>query len=221
MNAIISMHTPDYQVLADYTWTKNKLEYAQRHGYDTYCKTEGFTLPAPGPIAAEKLFAIREYLDSHPNTDWVWWIDSDAIITNYTTKIEDLVDNDYHFIIGADGNGLNAGVFFLRNSPEGNAYLNWMIEVWPKYQTHHFYEQQIMIESYDMAEWKPIMKVVPQHKFNSHDCWPNGWRPGFGVDVLGERAWWEPGDVVVHWPGSSLQTRLGRQIPYYMPKVIK
>jgi len=26
---------------------------------------------------------------------------------------------------------------------------------------------------------------------------------------------------MVHWPGSSLETRLNRHIPYYMPKVIK
>jgi hypothetical protein len=78
-----------------------------------------------------------------------------------------------------------------------------------------------MIDSTGMPEWSSIIKVEPQYKFNAHDCWPNQWQPGFGVDKLGERAWWEPGDTVVHWPGSSLQTRLGRQIPYYMPKVIK
>ena len=132
-----------------------------------------------------------------------------------------MIDPDYHFIIGTDGNGMNAGSFFLRNSPEGNAYLNWLIEMWPVYETHHFYEQQAMIDSYDMPEWRSIIKLEPQHKFNSHDCWPNSGEVGFGVDKLGQRAWWEPGDAVVHWPGSSLEIRLGRQIPYYMPKVIK
>jgi hypothetical protein len=220
MYAVISMHTPDYQPLADYTWTKNKLEYAERHGYAAYCKTDDFRLPK-NQVGGEKLRLFREYFDANPDVEWIWWLETDTLLTNFNTKIEDLIDNDYHFIIGTDGNGLNAGSFFLRNSLEGNAYLDWLILVWPKYQNHHFYEQQAMIDSTSMPEWSPIIKVEPQYKFNAHDCWPNQWQPGFGVDKLGKRAWWEPGDAVVHWPGSSLQTRLGRQIPYYMPKVIK
>ena len=78
-----------------------------------------------------------------------------------------------------------------------------------------------MIDSLDMPEWSPLIKVVEQHLFNSHDCWPNAWQPGFGLDKLGGRAWWEPGDFMVHWPGSSMETRLGRHIPYYFNKVIK
>ena len=220
MHAILSLHTLDYQPLADYTWTQNKLEYARRHGYDAYCKIDDFRLPKH-QVGGEKLRLFREYFDTHPNTEWGWWLETDTLITNYNTKIEDLVDNNYHFIIGTDGNGMNAGSFFLRNTAEGNRYLNWLIEMWPQYQNHYFYEQQAMIDSYNMPQWNSIIKLEPQHKFNSHDCWPNSWLPGFGFDKLGGRAWWEPGDTVVHWPGSSLQTRLGRHIPYYMTRIIK
>ncbi len=220
MYAVISMHTPDYQPLADYTWTQNKLEYAKRHGYDHYVKTDDFVLPKH-QIGGEKLRLFKEYFESNPETKWIWWLECDTLITNFNVKIEDFIDDDYHFVIGTDGNGLNAGSFFLRNSDQGRAYLRWLMDMWPKYANHYFYEQQAMIDSYDMLEWRPIIKVEPQHKFNSHDCWPNHYLPGFGVDKLGQRAWWEPGDAVVHWPGSSLEVRLGRHIPHYMPKVIK
>ena len=218
--AIISMHTPDYQPLADYTWTQNKLEYAERWGHKAHCMTDGFTLPK-NEVGGEKIFLFRRYFDANPDVEWIWWLETDTYITNYTLDMREYCDNDYHFVIGTDGNGLNAGSFFLRNSPEGNAYLNWLIEQWPKYRTHYFYEQQAMIDSLDMPEWRPLIKVEPQCLFNSHDCWPNHYLPGFGYDKLGSRAWWEPGDFVVHWPGSSLETRLGRHIPHYLPKVIK
>ena len=219
--AILSMHTPDYQPLADYTWTQNKLEYAQRHGYKSFCKTDNFVLPKH-QVGGEKLRLFKEYLAANPEVEWIWWCETDTLITNFNTKIEDMVDNDYHFVIGTDGNGLNAGSFFLRNSLLGNAYLDWLISVWPKYQNHHFYEQQAMIDSLDMPEWRSIIKVVPQHFFNSHDCWPNQYTPDpKWIDKLGSRAWWEPGDFMVHWPGSSLDTRLRRHIPHYMPQVIK
>jgi len=220
MYAIISMHTLDYQPLADFTWTQNKLEYAKQHGYKYFCKTDGFTLPKHA-VGGEKLKLFREYFDNNIDVEWIWWCETDTLITNYNIKIEDHIDNNFHFVIGTDGNGLNAGSFFLRNSIQGNAYLNWLISVWPKYEDHYFYEQQAMIDSLTMPEWLPIIKVVKQHCFNSHDCWPNSWEPGYGFDKLGGRAWWEPGDFMVHWPGSSLETRLNRHIQYYMPKVIK
>lgn len=220
MYSILSLHTPDYQVLANHTWDNNKVPYAAKHGYKTFCKTEGFTLPK-NAIGGEKLTLFREYFDANPDVEWIWWLETDALITNFSKKIEDVIDNNYHFIIATDGNGMNAGSFFLRNSKEGNDYLNWLITQWPNYMNHHFYEQQAMIESYDMPEWRPIIKLEQQYKFNAHDCWPNTYLPGYGYDKLGGRAWWEPGDWVVHWPGSSLETRMKRQIPYYMPRVQK
>ena len=196
------------------------VKYAERYGYKTFCKIDGFILEKHA-VGGEKLRLFKEYFTANPDIEWIWWLETDTLITNFTKKIEDVIDNDYHFIIGTDGNGMNAGSFFLRNSPEGNAYLDWLLEVWPQYENNVFYEQQAMIDSYEMPEWNSLIKVVPQKEFNSHDCWPNHFMPGFGYDKLGERAWWESGDFVVHWPGSSLRTRLERQVPFYMPKVIK
>ena len=86
------MHTPDYQPLADYTWTKNKLEYTERHGYAAYCKTDDFRLPK-NQVGGEKLRLFREYFDSNPGVEWIWWLETDTLITNFNTKIEDLIDN--------------------------------------------------------------------------------------------------------------------------------
>lgn len=219
MFAIVSVHTPNYQSLADYTWT-NKVEYAERHGYRHYCKTDNFTAKyAPG----EKIPLVKKYLVDNPDVEWVMWVDTDTLITNFNTKLEDLVDEKYHIIISTDGNGVNSGIFFMRNSPECHAYIDWMLEVYPEYENKYTFwaEQDTLNASLDMPEWNHLIKVIPQYLINCHDCWPNQWKPGFAYDKLGNRSWWLPGDFIIHWPGSTLETRLQRQIPYYLPRIIK
>lgn len=219
MYAIISSHTPNYKLLADVTWT-NKEEYAERHGYLTHCKTEGHNPNLQWSY--DKLYFIKDIMEVNLDVEWFWWVGCDTLITNFTVKLESFTDNDYHFIIATDGNGMNNDSCFFRNSPEGRQYLDHLIEVFPQYANHPFLEQQAMIESYEIPEWKAITKIVPQYLFNAHDCWPNQHQPEpTWVDKFGNRSWWESGDFLVHWPGSSLETRLKRHIPHYMPKVIK
>jgi len=168
------------------------------------------------------LYFIKDIMEVNLDVEWFWWVGCDTLITNFTVKLESFTDNDYHFIIATDGNGMNNDSCFFRNSPEGRQYLDHLIEVFPRYATHPFLEQQAMIESYEIPEWKAITKIVPQYLFNAHDCWPNQHQPEpTWVDKYGNRSWWESGDFLVHWPGSSLETRLKRHIPHYMPKVIK
>jgi beta-1,4-mannosyl-glycoprotein beta-1,4-N-acetylglucosaminyltransferase len=218
--AIVSLHTPNYQVLADFTWDQNKLEYANYHGYKTILKLDG--LYGGMTIGYEKIFFLRDIMRDNPEIEWFWWLGTDTLITNYNIKLEDVVDPAYHFIIGTDGNGMNADSFFIRNTIEGRNYIDWIIANIGTYDPQYFREQQAMIDSYDMPEWKPIIKIVPQKEFNAHDCWPNQSAPEPSwIDKLGERGWWEQGDFVVHWPGSSLETRMNRMVPYYMPKVVK
>ena len=219
MYAIISSHTPNYKLLADVTWT-NKEEYAERHGYLTHCKTEGHNPNLQWSY--DKLYFIKDIMEVNLDVEWFWWVGCDTLITNFTVKLESFTDNDYHFIIATDGNGMNNDSCFFRNSPEGRQYLDHLIEVFPRYANHPFLEQQAMIESYEIPEWQAITKIVPQYLFNAHDCWPNQHQPEpTWVDKFGNRSWWELGDFLVHWPGSSLETRLKRHIPHYMPKVIK
>ena len=215
--AIITLHTPNFQQLADLTWP-NKVDYANLHGYRYYCKTDGFKFQWP---SGEKFPMIKKYLVDNPDVEWVWWVDTDTIITNYTKQIQDYLDNDYHFIISTDVDhnpepvhekdhrAVNAGSFFVRNSPEAHAYLDWMLSVYREYVVKHgwFTEQKIIDASYNFPDlkttWKKYIKICPQHWFNSFDCDPRK----FARDLLGERANWEPGDFLVHWPGIGMDTR--------------
>ena len=144
MYAIISSHTPNYKLLADVTWT-NKEEYAERHGYLTHCKTEGHNPNLQWSY--DKLYFIKDIMEVNLDVEWFWWVGCDTLITNFTVKLESFTDNDYHFIIATDGNGMNNDSCFFRNSPEGRQYLDHLIEVFPQYANHPFLEQQAMIES--------------------------------------------------------------------------
>ena len=219
MIALVSLHTPNYQPLADHTWDNNKLLYAQQHQYKAFCKTENFV----GNISPgyEKVYYLRDLMADNPDIKWFFWLGTDTMITNFNIKVEQHIDENFDFIIATDGNGLNADSFLIKNSENGRKFVEWMLDNVKKYDPHHFHEQQAMIDAYEMSEWRPIFKVIQQHLINSHDCWPNHYLPGFGYDKLGGRAWWEPGDFVVHWPGSSLHTRLFRMVPYYSERITK
>jgi hypothetical protein len=213
MYAILSLHTPNYRRIADVTWP-NKVEYAAKHGYQAYCKMDGFTLKY---ASGEKVPLIKEYFLAHPEVKWAWWLDADTLITNFHHRIEDHIDDRYHFIISSDIHGMNAGSFFIRNSLEGRTYINWMLAQYPVFETLYgfFAEQKCVEASYEIPAWKKLIKIVPQKDFNSYDLWPNT-----GLNQA-PNSIWEPGDFVVHWPGSTMENRVHRHIPFYADKIIK
>jgi len=48
--------------------------------------------------------------------NWIFWVDSDVVLTNPNIKLEVFVpdDNDIHLLFSEDHNGLNAGILILR-----------------------------------------------------------------------------------------------------------
>ena len=106
MYALVELHDANYQPLADRTWIKNKLIYAELHGYKTFCRTDNF-IPDVG-IGYQKIYYIKELLETNPDVEWFWWTGTDTMITNFGTRIEDRIDNRYHFITTVDVNGINA-----------------------------------------------------------------------------------------------------------------
>lgn len=214
MNSILSICTPNYQILANATWP-NKVEYAMQHGYGFLCKNNNFTLPH---ASGEKLPFIKQYIHAHPDVEWVWWLDIDTLITNHHIRIEDRIDNNYHFIISKDLNGINAGSFFIRNSPQGLELLDWMIEVYPTFekQTGFFAEQTAMEAALHIEKFRNITKIVPQRSINSYHEHLNHWTK------LGPDAIWERGDFVVHFPGTTMEQRMNHLVPmYYNQGILK
>lgn len=209
--AIVSIFTDNYQDLADLTWYKNKVKYAEKHGYLALPKTANFS---PEQVHFDKFVHILDVMKTHPNVDWVWWIDNDAMITNFDIKVEDLVDNDYHVIMPTDIAALNTGSFIVRNSTQGREWLEFLLSKKAEYKNDKkWFEQQAVIDFY--PKFQDLFKIIPQQWLNSYDY--NMYNV-VGVDLLGQDGQWYPGDFVIHWPGlpNEARVRLAQQIQPYI-----
>jgi len=215
--ALISLHNSAYQPLADLTWDQNKVPYAELHGYSHSCKTEADGFYGV-QIGYEKIYFIRDLMRDHPEIDWFWWTGCDAMITNFTIKAEDIIDNRYHFIISSDTNGINSDSFFIRNSLIGREYIDFIISKWPQYQHHHWYEQQCIIDY--VYKFMSIMKIVPQKLINSYDYKLYPAHQTYWLDKLETDGQWTPGDFVIQWPGTGLDHRI-KLAKHYSNLIVK
>lgn len=211
--AILSLNDAKYQPLADITWKQNKEIYAEKHGYACANKTENFYGIT---IGFEKIWFIKDILEEYPELDWIWWTGCDALVTNMNIKIEDRIDENYHCIIATDCHNINNDSFFLKNSPEGHAYMQKIMDLYPKYHDHGWAEQQAMVDTLD--EFKDIIKFVPQKDINSYDCRLYPHQPA--KDTFGNSSQWTPGDMLIHWPGTTLPQRM-QLAAHYINQVIK
>ena len=153
----------------------------------------------------------------NPELEWLWWTGCDLMITNFTTKIEDKIDNNYHMVIATDCNGFNADSILIRNSPESRAFWAMVGEVVPTLYWHWEGEQKVIKDTY--PQYKDQIKVVPQREINAYnyDTY-NGAYPSF--DYLNTDGNWKSGDWVIQWPGLALDVRL-KLAEYYSTQVIK
>ena len=178
--------------------TANKQAYADLHGYDLIVDED--IVDRNRPTSWSKLLAMRKYL---PEYDFLFYVDIDTIIMNPEQKLEDIVDYDYDQILAADKNGVNCGVWMVRNTP----WMLWFIdELWaqdqlvaPKSWNMLFkYEQRAFHFLYQSKIWRQVVKGEPYPKANTvrartkvlNACVFNS-QPAFFVD----------GDLLVHLAG--------------------
>jgi hypothetical protein len=203
-------YNSNYVPLGAITWGQNKKVYAERYGFNAELKI--WDKPRINP-SWEKMFHIKElFSDPTKNIDWLWATGCDSMITNFDIDVRDIIDNNYHFMITSDINSYNADSFFIRNSPEGNAFLNDVLQKANElpYQAHPptgtgQFEQGAII---DVSEkYKDIIKEFPQRAFNSYDYSYLPW-PSPQLDKTGNPGNWMQGDFVIHFPAMTLTRRI-------------
>jgi hypothetical protein len=236
--ALITHHDPGYQKLADVTWHENKTAYAARHGYAMHARTDNFHTLLPNGLMTgfEKIQLARQTLEEHPEYEWIWWTGTDTMITNFSTRIEDRVNNAYHFIVCVDVNGINDDSFLVRNSPEGKAFLDDVLagqeeglKFWDGEQrvianllgfpgtgeAGWPYGDQVQVND----KYKNIVKVMPQRYMNSFNylLYPQYNPPRDKLDFDGN---WQLGDWLIHWPACDVNYRL-ELAKFYKEYIIK
>ena len=202
-----SLHNNNFFSLAEKTLDNNKVPYCIKHGYPLIVKTDNWRNI---PIGYEKAFLIQTAFTDYPDCDWVFFSECDTLITNMDIKLENIVENEQkHFVITTDMNGINAGSFFVRNTNEGRSYIQAMIDSIGQFA----HEQDFIKDSYfESKKYANIISVYPQKSFNSYDYYNIYKTPAF--DYYGNPGNWEKGDFIIHFPGRDYDERLG-QVDYY------
>jgi hypothetical protein len=101
---------------------QNKEKYAKLHGY--HLLNGNPEIDRSRPVAWSKILAVKRYLDHPPASsggpyDYLFYIDMDAVIMNPEIKLESLISvggKGSDFIMTEDWNGLNTGVWFVKNT---------------------------------------------------------------------------------------------------------
>ncbi|KAM1195211.1 hypothetical protein ACFX13_022244 [Malus domestica] len=101
---------------------KNKIDYCRLHGIEVFYNFALLDAEMAGFWA--KLPLIRKLLLSHPEVEFLWWMDSDAMFTDMAFEVPWERYKDHNFVMHGwnemvydDKNwiGLNTGSFLLRN----------------------------------------------------------------------------------------------------------
>lgn len=203
MHAVASLHDANYSDLAELTDT-SKQEYCKRHGYQFHVLSEMKFSTITG---FNKIHFALEIFQNNPDIEWLLFSECDAMITNQDVLIEDRIDNDYHFIVPVDRLNLNSGNFLVRNSEQGRAYLQMIIDSESAYHDVAWAEQQVIIDT--IEQYQHIVKIVPQRYMNSYEPEIYDYCDA-RFDILGNSGAWEQGDWIVHWPGTYKPTRIER-----------
>ncbi|KAF8694515.1 hypothetical protein HU200_038261 [Digitaria exilis] len=101
---------------------KNKLDYCRLHGIPLLHNTAHLS---PTMVAYwAKIPILRAAMLAHPDAEWLWWVDADAVFTDMDFSLPlERYENHNLVVYGWDGEvyeerswvGLNAGVFLIRN----------------------------------------------------------------------------------------------------------
>lgn len=223
---VASIYDSNYADLGSRTIEDNCKKYCDKHGYDLHVKTEGFEIGNymyPIHLGFEKIYFLLELLKTN-KYDWLYWRGADTLITNFNTKLEYFVDNNYHFIIGLDVHGINADSFLIRNSPQGINLFETILSLKDKAP-----EEQFVIKHLYNTH-NEIIKLMPQKFFNSYNYdlylseeeWnTHGVQPESipKQDQLGYYGNWDVGDFLIHWPGLRNDIRLS-EIDRLQDKII-
>lgn len=101
---------------------KNKVDYCRVHGYDIFYNNVLLNQKM-GSFWA-KIPLVRAAMLAHPEAEWIFWVDSDAVFTDMEFKIPLERYKDHNLVVHGWPNliyekkswvGVNAGIFLLRN----------------------------------------------------------------------------------------------------------
>jgi hypothetical protein len=218
---ILISYDEKYEDIAKISVEKNIKNYCEIHGYSLWIDRQ--IEKYEGRVSQwQKIKVCLELLKKN-NFKWVFFMDADSLIMNTPQKLEELIDENYSFIIPAhsmtppDSPVINpqgtqmviTSHFFVKNNEIGTKILEdiWRAEDYPEnipldLFDHEGRQTRITINK---EEFKPHVKVVEEKTLNRfwymNSPFMTTKNPNINDNV------WEPGDFTVHVTGYPLDIR--------------
>jgi len=170
----------------------SKYVYADYYGYRLI--TDDYTDIGDLGIGWHKNFQMRKYLKDY---DYLFWIDADAMIMNYTVSLDLLflmLPSQYNILVSNDPNGLNSGVMLLKNCEEVNLMLSNIPRMDRKYLYTGIYEQLPMMVLKEINFFPNMFYTIHQNVWNSYD-------PQIWTKTIPTFDGFRTGDFIVHFAG--------------------
>ena len=219
---------PDWQDLADITWATQR-KYCERWGYDRHedisdlyervrSPIMGSSLGEPAPIKYFIKFVLfRHFLDPDAcgkEYDYVVWIDSDVVITNYEIPLEKFfngrpgTNEDERWggdiVLSRDPNGLHATVIIMRRTPHTLGFSWANLNAGMTYFQLDGWADQLSMRMF--LQTPPYSEMIHYHSVKTLCAMPPGIYPiPTRVRELYE---WEPGDFSLHLSALSTEKRI-------------
>jgi hypothetical protein len=164
--AFVTASTKEIYVYSKYS-NQNLKYYCNKHKYKLYIFKEHLCKQVHP--CWYKIILLNYLLKKHK---YIVWVDSDAIITNPTIKIEKFIDNYHELFVCKDISNwrtpFNSGVMILKNNKNVKYFLS---KVW-KYDEIHGYtpngDQDILNKMIFKENYPIKIKIYPMNYFNSH-----------------------------------------------------
>ena len=100
----------------------NNYAYCKKHGYEYYLEIKDWDNQRERGFS--KIDFVRRMMELHPEIDVFCWMDNDAIVMNHTVRLESFVDGEHDVFLAEDWNGINSGVFLVKNNEQGRKFLD-------------------------------------------------------------------------------------------------
>jgi hypothetical protein len=122
------------------------------------------------PPSWYKIYAILEQLNNL-KYEYLLWLDTDTIILKPDFKIESLISSNKDLYISRDINGINCGVFLVKNSNIIKSILYATLHLSEKYLNHVWWEQAAIMELMDnnFLNIENTTEFIPQRILNAYD----------------------------------------------------
>lgn len=204
MNICIATYaTGEYAPLCDIT-DSNKKRYADYNGYGFERNhDESFNR---GEAYFDRHIWHLNLMKTIPS-EWFYFVDADAIFTNFHIKLADVVTSDDNLIFPIDAVMIQAGGFMARNTEKSRLFLEEVVS--NKANPHNHGSDQIQMELL-MDKYSKFVRIVPQKTMGSYDYRLYihlGGNYTAGKDRNGNDGQWQPGDFVFHCPGMTMEMK--------------